>query len=471
MVFDEKSRQIGRLLLVFESLLAILVFLGVYRLRKYLLSDNPTGYYAHLPLLIALIPVQAMVLWYHGAYRGLRIVRLHAYAWSVVQAVVISFAVLFALVFMFKATFVSRAFIAMFGVFDVVALVVLRAGFVWGFRHTVEHRDNFLRVLVIGTGKRAVRLVQTLRRHAEWGVDVIGYLDPDPERVGISVLGASVLGTVDDIGAVLEKQVVDEVIVAVPRTMIKDMREIADACEEQGVRLQLMADVFDAQVTSMRLTDLGGIPLLSFEPIAQNEIKLLVKRMIDLAATLVAMPVVLPLMALVAIAIKFDSPGPVLFVQSRVGLRKRVFPMYKFRSMCQDAEAQLKQIEHLNEAEGPIFKIAHDPRVTRVGRFIRRTSLDELPQIFNVMLGHMSLVGPRPMSVRDVLLFDSGIQRKRFSVRPGLTCLWQVSGRSNLPFSKWLELDLHYIEHWSLAMDLKILLRTIPVVLRGSGAV
>ena len=175
--------------------------------------------------------------------------------------------------------------------------------------------------------------------------------------------------------------------------------------------------------------------------------------------------------AAIAIAIKLDSPGPVFFVQQRVGLNKRRFPMFKFRTMFMGSDRRLKEFEHLNEAAGPIFKIANDPRITGVGKFLRRTSLDELPQLFNVIRGEMSLVGPRPMSIRDVDLFDKGIQRKRFSVKPGITCLWQVSGRSLLPFSKWLELDLYYITHWSLGLDFKILLKTIPAVVRGTGAV
>jgi exopolysaccharide biosynthesis polyprenyl glycosylphosphotransferase len=220
----------------------------------------------------------------------------------------------------------------------------------------------------------------------------------------------------------------------------------------------------------MVLDEVDEVPLLTFEPVAQEEWKLLLKRAIDLGLTLAAMPVVLPLMAVVAGAIRLDSPGPVLFKQPRVGQNKRRFVLYKFRTMIEGSERLQGDLEHLNEAQGPIFKIANDPRVTRVGRILRRTSLDELPQLFNVLRGEMSLVGPRPMSLRDVSLFDRGVQRKRFSVRPGITCLWQVSGRSNLPFSKWLELDLWYIEHWSLLLDLKMLLRTIPAVLRGTGA-
>jgi lipopolysaccharide/colanic/teichoic acid biosynthesis glycosyltransferase len=193
--------------------------------------------------------------------------------------------------------------------------------------------------------------------------------------------------------------------------------------------------------------------------------------MVDLAASLAVLPLVLPVLGVIALAIKLDSPGPVFFRQERVGLGKRRFQMLKFRTMVDGADKLQKELEHLNEAAGPIFKIANDPRITRVGRLLRRTSLDELPQVLHVVKGDMSLVGPRPMSVRDVQLFDRGVQRKRFSVKPGLTCLWQISGRSLLPFSKWLELDLYYIEHWSLALDFKILLRTIPVVLKGTGAI
>jgi exopolysaccharide biosynthesis polyprenyl glycosylphosphotransferase len=231
-----------------------------------------------------------------------------------------------------------------------------------------------------------------------------------------------------------------------------------------------MADVFNVQVARISLSEIKGIPLLNMEPVAQDSQQLLAKRVFDVTCTLLALPILIPIFLIVAIAIKLDSPGPVFFVQQRVGIRKYIFPMYKFRSMYIDAEEKLKEIEHLNEAEGPIFKIKNDPRITRLGRFIRKTSIDELPQLINVLKGEMSLVGPRPMSIRDVDLFDHGVQRKRFSVQPGLTCIWQISGRSNLPFEKWLELDLEYIENWNFWLDLKILLKTLPAVVKSSGA-
>jgi exopolysaccharide biosynthesis polyprenyl glycosylphosphotransferase len=276
---------------------------------------------------------------------------------------------------------------------------------------------------------------------------------------------------VADIEQILKSNIVDEVIIAIPRSMLTDAEPMAQACEEEGIKLRFMADVFNLEVVRTKLIKLGNIPILSLEPVAQDELKLMIKRCIDMVLVLLSLPLVLPLMAIIAITIKLYSPGPVFFVQPRVGLKKRLFPMLKFRSMYLDAEERLKEIEHLNEAEGPIFKMKDDPRVTRVGRLLRRTSLDELPQLINVLRGEMSLVGPRPMSIRDVDLFDRGIQRKRFSVKPGISCIWQISGRSNLPFSKWLELDLQYIDNWSLWLDFMILIKTIPAVLFSRGAV
>ncbi len=190
----------------------------------------------------------------------------------------------------------------------------------------------------------------------------------------------------------------------------------------------------------------------------------------DLAVALVFLVICGPLFALVAIAIKLDSTGPVFFIQERVGLSKRRFRMIKFRTMSMDAEARMKDIEHLNEKTGPIFKIRNDPRITRVGRWLRKTSIDELPQLINVLLGDMSIVGPRPLSVRDALRMEEAWQKRRFSVKPGLTCLWQVSGRSNLSFEQWMQLDLEYIDHWSLGLDASILLRTIPAIVLARGA-
>lgn len=332
-----------------------------------------------------------------------------------------------------------------------------------------EHKSNFLQVLIIGAGPRAQRLVEEYVRWSDWGVHVIGVLDPSPQDINTKGLEHKV-ENLEQIDVFLENNVVDEVIVCTPRSYSNHISKVAVSCEEHGVCLKYLADFYDIQTKNVTLEKIGNQPVLSFEPIAQNESKLIIKRVIDLLIVIPLLLVLAPLFAIVAAIIKMDSQGPAFFLQTRVGMNKRQFRMIKFRSMFTNAEERMKEIEHLNEADGPIFKIKNDPRVTRVGKFIRRTSIDELPQLFNVLVGHMSLIGPRPMSVRDVNQFSIGVQRKRFSVRPGLACLREVSGRSKLTFDQWLESDLQYIDEWSLSLDFQILLRIIPSVIRGDGA-
>ena len=352
-----------------------------------------------------------------------------------------------------------------------MSLFIIRAFAIRYYKSQVKSGEKRLRVIIVGTQDRAKELLFTLLHQMVWGIEVVGFIDPDPSCMGTEIEGIPVIGTVANTEECLKKNVIDEVIIAISRSLLEDAEPIVKACEAEGIRVRFMADVFNVQVARISLSQVGGIPLLNMEPVSQDQQQLFAKRLFDLTLTILAIPVLVPLFLFIAIAIKLDSPGPVFFIQKRVGLRKHIFPMFKFRSMHLNAEEKLKELEHLNEAEGPIFKMANDPRVTRVGKFLRKTSLDELPQLINVLRGEMSLVGPRPMSMRDVDLFDRGIQRKRFSVQPGLTCLWQISGRSNLPFEKWLELDLEYIENWTFWFDVKILIKTLPAVLYSKGAV
>jgi exopolysaccharide biosynthesis polyprenyl glycosylphosphotransferase len=471
-MFDEKSEHLQRLLFLLDMCLTALAY--VLSIYTYVLI-NPAAevnFNSHLALLPLLLAIVSYLLTTFGAYNGLRVTSLLSYGWTVFRTVAISVVVIFTILYALKITYISRGVLGSFSIYEFGILLLVRQGLIWWyFRRAIQKGENVLKVLIIGSGSRAKRLTDTLQTHSEWGVDIVGYLDPELKKTSRKVENSKVLGTIDDIGETLQNHVIDEVIMAIPRKMIDDVEEIVSACEEQGVKFRLMADIYDLNIARMKLVNLDDIPLLSFEPVAQDEVKLVVKRLIDLTLTIAAMPILIPILMITAIAIKLDSPGPIFFKQERVGLRKRIFKMYKFRSMVINSEEILKEIEHMNEADGPNFKIENDPRITRVGRFIRKTSIDELPQLFNVILGHMSLVGPRPMSLRDVNLFDKGIQRKRFSVKPGLTCIWQISGRSNLSFDQWLELDLKYINNWSLGLDMKILLKTIPTVLKGSGAV
>ena len=246
--------------------------------------------------------------------------------------------------------------------------------------------------------------------------------------------------------------------------------QIAALCEEQGIALRVLTNIYDLKTVRSSAREVDDDPVITQPPCCTEGWPTFAKRVLDFTVSLILIILFSPLLLIVAILIKLMSPGPVLFIQSRIGRNKRRFKIYKFRTMVIDAEKQLSKIEHLNEVTGPVFKIKNDPRIIPFGRILRRTSIDELPQLFNVLKGDMSLVGPRPLPVRDYQGFNKDWQRRRFSVKPGITCLWQVQGRTSIPFEKWMELDLEYIDKWSLRLDFEILLRTIPTVLRGTGA-
>ena len=454
-----------------DILLTAIVFCISFWARSIFLPfADQLNFYSHVLILPLIIFFIVCSLKYFGGYENVGQTKLVGYFWSVLKATAVTISVLLVLLFFLKVEYVSRLVILLFAVLEFAVLLIIRLAAVLYFREQVKSGKNTLRVLIVGSRSRAQDLYKALQEQMVLGVKVVGFIDPDPWRVGIDVFGIPVIGTVDNIHECLKNNVVDEVIIAISRSLLQDAEPIVMACEEEGIRVRFMADVFNVKVARVSFTNVNGIPLLNMEPVAQDSQQLLAKRIFDVACTLFVLPFLIPVFCIVALAIKLDSPGPVFFIQQRVGLRKYVFPMFKFRSMYVDAEERFEEVEHLNEATGPIFKIKDDPRITRVGYFLRKTSIDEIPQLLNVLRGEMSLVGPRPMSLRDVDLFDRGIQRKRFSVKPGLTCIWQISGRSELSFEKWLELDLEYIDRWSFWLDIGILFRTIPAVLKARGA-
>lgn len=469
-MYSENHNELGNTVFLFDVILTIATFLGSFLAWDLLQAGERLSFYSHIFLLPLLLAFTTSFLSFFGAYRGPYQVTITRYAWAISRAVLFTVGILLTLLFFLNIEYVNRFVILIFALAEPMTLLIIRAFAIRYFKNQVRSGKNRLRIIIVGTKDRAKELLLTLKQQVILGIEVVGFIDPDPSCMGTEIEGIPVIGTVENTEACLKNNVIDEVIIAISRSLLEDAEPIVKACEEEGIRVRFMADVFNVQVARISLSQIGAIPLLNMEPVAQDRQQLFAKRLFDLTLTTLATPVLIPLFLIVAISIKLDSPGPVFFIQKRVGLRKHVFPMFKFRSMQMNAEEKLKEIEHLNEAEGPIFKMTNDPRVTRVGKLLRKTSLDELPQLINVFRGEMSLVGPRPMSLRDVDLFDRGIQRKRFSVQPGLTCLWQISGRSDLPFEKWLELDLEYIENWTFWFDVKILFKTFPAVLNSKGA-
>jgi exopolysaccharide biosynthesis polyprenyl glycosylphosphotransferase len=276
---------------------------------------------------------------------------------------------------------------------------------------------------------------------------------------------------ISELEATLDQEPVDEVFVSLPSEQYAHLTEtIIEVCEEQGIIVRVDAAMFSLKVATWRSVELGGKPILTIQSGPSNEWHLITKRLIDIFGSALLLVVLAPISAIVALLIKLESRGPVFFTQVRIGFNKRRFGCFKFRTMTVGAHELQHTLEHLNEADGPVFKIKHDPRVTRIGRFLRRFSIDEFPQLFNVFKGDMSLVGPRPLPVRDFERINARWHKRRFSMKPGMTCLWQVNGRGDVGFDDWVEMDLEYIDKWSLALDTKILLRTIPAALRGTGA-
>jgi exopolysaccharide biosynthesis polyprenyl glycosylphosphotransferase len=334
----------------------------------------------------------------------------------------------------------------------------------------ISARDPQL-VVILGSGRPAVKAWREIRTRYHFTVKLLGFVDDRPTDEMAPDVAERYLGTIDQLDELLLRNVVDELLIALPmKSCYHDIQRAIDIAAKVGVKVVCMQDMY---TTGLKQSSVQNSELFN-ELVPHHEdymTKQAIKRLVDVFGALFGLIVLSPLLLLVAIAVKLSSEGPVLFAQQRYGYRRRLFKIYKFRSMVKDAPAMMAQLEEQNEAAGPIFKIRNDPRVTRVGRFLRLSSLDELPQLWNVLVGQMSLVGPRPMSVRDVLLFNEATLMRRFTVKPGITGLWQVSGRSSVGFDQWIKFDFSYIDDWSLTLDFQILAKTVSVVVKRTGAV
>jgi exopolysaccharide biosynthesis polyprenyl glycosylphosphotransferase len=326
------------------------------------------------------------------------------------------------------------------------------------------------RVLIVGAGKIGRSVMQAIVARPDLGYQAVGFVDDDPERSSADMGRVRALGRVDDLPELLRRETVDVVIVTLPWRRYPKILDAVSQCARQNIPARVVPDLFQLSLSQVQVETLDGVPLLSIggERTLPRSSRL-AKRMLDLTLVLIAAPIVLVLMAVVGLAIRLEGPGSVFFRQRRVGQGGRPFEMLKFRSMIEGAEEQKVELVAYNEAVGPLFKMKRDPRVTRVGRLIRRFSLDELPQIINVLRGEMSWVGPRPGLAEEVARYEPW-QHQRLEAPPGITGLWQVSGRSDMAFEEMCLLDIYYIENWSLGLDLRILARTVPHVLLGNGA-
>jgi exopolysaccharide biosynthesis polyprenyl glycosylphosphotransferase len=356
----------------------------------------------------------------------------------------------------------------------------LCSGILIGCRLIVRHSLRMLRrrgrnlhhILILGTNSRAIDFANRIAAKPEFGYRLVGFVDDQwPGTQDFLKTGFNLCCNFAELTDYLRHNVIDEVAIYLPlRSLYSNASQLAGLFEQHGIIMRLDSDVFNFKIAKARTDVFDGDSQITARGGGPDGWAVFSKRSLDLVVASVLLFLLSPIFLITALLIKLNSKGPIFFGQKRVGLNKRQFVMYKFRTMVPDAEKMQEQLVHLNEMTGPVFKIKNDPRITRIGRILRKTSIDELPQLLNVLIGDMSLVGPRAMSVRDYQFFNEDWQRRRFSVRPGITCLWQITGRNSISFEQWMELDMEYIDRWSLWLDLKILVQTIPAVLKGSGA-
>jgi len=419
-----------------------------------------------------IVVLWSLLLFLSNAYRSRRTLGLADEVSMVARVSFFGTLLLTLVVFAARWTFLSRSFLFVFFFVNLFFLVSARVTVRLLARRVRMLGFNYRTVVLVGDTPRARSMARLIHEHPWWGMKLLGLIrerPADPDGAG-SMSGILVLGTLADFEGIVRDIHVDEVILAVDRGDLPKLEDLFLLCEEMGIRTRLVLDFFPHVLARVELDEFQGTPLLTFSTTPDDPTALILKRGVDVfLAMVLLLASVIPL-AVAALFIKLTSRGPVLFRQTRCGLNGRPFTLLKLRTMVEGAEELLDDVAHLNEHEGPVFKAANDPRLTGVGRLIRRFSFDEFPQLWNVLRGEMSLVGPRPPLPNEVARYERW-QRRRLSMKPGVTGLWQVSGRNDIRnFEEWINLDLAYIDNWSLSLDAKILLRTIPTVLTGRGA-
>lgn len=439
--------------------------------------SNPLAFFSikikltNVILLGMLIIVWPSIFSTFGLYQSQRLISLRLEFFNILKAVGFG-ALLFATMsFIFNRGNVTLRTVIAFWI--VCSSVTFFARFiVRKFLIQLRKRGRNLRhVVVIGTSKRAHALASRLLERKELGFKLVGFVDDNGSLCEINQ-GSRISCKLDEFPGFLENHVVDEVFIMLPvKSYYSKISDLLQTCEQQGIPVHIPLDFFNVKLAKIKSVVLDGASFIVHYTGRDVDLKnMILKRSIDILVSLFLMVLFLPLFVAIALIIRVTSHGPVFFIQERVGYNKRKFNLLKFRTMVKNAEELQPGVEHLNEVDGPIFKIKNDPRITKFGKFLRKTSLDELPQLINVLKGDMSLVGPRPLPLRDLRLFVTQGPKRRFSVRPGITGLWQVNGRSETKFDELIEYDLEYIDSWTPWLDLKIMLKTIPVVIGGTGA-
>ena len=423
----------------------------------------------YLPLLVAFLITWAVVGYLSSFYRDLELSNPIQLMLNIVSQLGVVLVVIYAGLYLFRRVDVSRTYVLLIGAVDFVLLVTGRAVTYSGMSWMRDRLKRYHYLLIVGCGPRAREMAALIEESRGMGLRLIGFVDPNSSDGSLQDLGGYRVHRIEELSGILQQEVVDEIVFAVNMQELARLEPVMQHCADVGMRTRVQLEFLPAAYSRIYLEKFRDVQLLSLSSAPDSELRLFFKRIFDAALSFAALIVFSPLLLCIAAMIRMTSPGPVLFRQTRCGLGGRRFMLYKFRSMINNAEQMRAELHQLNELDGPVFKISDDPRITAVGRWLRRLSLDELPQLWNILRGDMSFVGPRPAVPEEVEQYEDW-QRRRLRMRPGLTCTWVLEGRNHVDFNRWMQLDLTYIDNWSLWLDFKIFLRTIPIVLSGRGA-
>ena len=484
-MLKEQSRPLAFFIFALDMVLVAAAFVLAYWVRSTVLpgifpDSISTAFYSltvYLPLLPFVLLIWGALLLSSGCYRSHRTVPIEEEAWSIVRVSATALAVLALGIYAFRLDTkllggdeFSRVWVLLVALFACLLLITEKLAIRTISRYVRWRGYNYRTVLIVGTHEGAVALADSILDHRYWGFRIVGFVSHPEGETAQLPSRYELLGTMEDLLQIVEDNPVDDVLFCVNRRDLDSMEDLFLGLHEQGIRTRFALNLFPHTKARTHFEELDGVPLLTFSTAPERPIPLALKRLLDVATSAVLLFLALPVVMGIGLAIRLaGGGGDILYRQTRCGLNGRRFTLYKFRTMVADAEAMQRELLHLNEMNGPVFKLKRDPRVTWIGRFLRRFSLDELPQLWNVLRGDMSLVGPRPPIPDEVARYQRW-QRRRLSMKPGLTCLWQISGRNQVDFDRWIELDLQYIDSWSPWLDMKILLKTVPAVLSGRGA-
>lgn len=475
-MFERYRRLLSIAVAVVDALLINLAFALAYWLRYNLQwfatvdAAYMVPFRAFIPVSIGLTILLLLIFKVSGVYDQPRGASWFDETYRIVAGTAVSIILaVFVIVFFFRPFLYSRLIFLYAGV--LIPLLLALSRLVEGVVRTRMRRRGLGvdRVLVVGAGEVGRAVMRNTVAEPALSYHVVGFVDDDPDKGSTDIGRFKALGETANLPRLIKELAIDEVIITLPWMYHRKIVSIIGQCQREKVRVRIVPDIFQMTLSHLHVEDLGGIPMIGIKERSINGSHLFFKRMIDIIISFIGIVLLIPLFLVIATAIKLDTPGPVLLRQIRVGKGERLFACYKFRSMRVGADVEKSQLADRNEQAGPWFKMKEDPRITKVGRFLRRMSVDELPQLLNVLMGHMSLIGPRPALPAEVQRYQPW-HKRRLEVAPGMTGLWQVSGRSNLTFDEMVLLDLYYIENWSPLLDLQIALRTVPKVISGEGA-